>query len=78
MEPANGWDLTWKSFHMDSMEWGVDSMDSIWINLGSVKTSSQGCMAVSIDIRTALGPLRGCLVSFGAIPTCAGLCAPGF
>jgi len=34
MEPANGWDLTWKSFHMDSMEWGVDSMDSIWIPYG--------------------------------------------
>jgi hypothetical protein len=43
MEPENGWDLTYRSFHMESMEWGrewgMDSMDSIWINPGSVKTS---------------------------------------
>ena len=39
MEWANGWGLSQKSFHMESMEWDMDSMDSIWIIPGRIKTS---------------------------------------
>jgi len=44
MELENGWSLSQMSFHMDSMEWLVESMESIcmysiWNNPGRVKTS---------------------------------------
>src|SRR6266498_5751311 len=71
MELENGWSLSQMSFHMDSMEWLVESMESICIPYGmhmdSMDSTSHSMESIWNDIWLRLQPFSNSIMTMYSI-----------